>query len=335
MVKIGEVFWTASVKGGDEAADTADELGDSMGTVASSAVGAAAAQNEYGDAAAGSAGALAFAGAIGLAIGTLGVWILSVTGAMDAVRNFGAWVGNVLPGWVADGLLNMLSLAVGPLAAFGGFITGFVEGGFDEGFKRAREVIDVFIGSWRRNINRLVSIGEDGWTGLVSGWNDFKRTIMGGIDDVIGRLNSLMNKASEAADAVPGSDIAGDAASGAKGLYDRGASALGSLDSGGRIVTDGIAKVHKGEAVIPRTLVEAAKRGPRRMGDMAEKRISVEGGSSGSGGGESGPAEQNFDITIGDQSIDLSSVSRSTLRELASLIDSEIGGSTGNLAGGR
>jgi len=48
MVKLGEVFWVASVKGGDDAADTASGLQDNLEGVAESAVGAASAQNDYG-----------------------------------------------------------------------------------------------------------------------------------------------------------------------------------------------------------------------------------------------------------------------------------------------
>ena len=415
MVRIGEVFWVASVQGGDEAADTADSMGDSMESVAGSAVGAASAQEDYADStadaneqtgrstfltgaldvaqsllgstlfftassfsvagtaayaysgamtvataatsglataagvvsgalgtaaglvsgfvgwlAAGSAGALAFGAAIGLAIGTLGVWILSVTGALDAVRNFGAWVGNVLPGWVRDGLLQMLSLAVGPLAVFGGFISGFVEGGFDEGFRRARAVVDTFIGAWDRQIGRIVSVGEDGFDMLRQGWTGFKNWIFGVVDSIVDKIMAIPDAAGEAADSIPGSDLAGDAAGQAGGLVggavDTGGdvvSGIGNavgLDSGGTIQSDGLAKVHKGEAVIPERLVEAAKQPDR--------------GQPASSGGGSGDVEQTFDIEIGDQTLDLSKVDRSTLRELAAMIDAEIGSSTGNLAGG-
>ena len=48
MVKLGEVYWLASVRGGDEAADTASNLQDNLEGVAESAVGAASAQNDYG-----------------------------------------------------------------------------------------------------------------------------------------------------------------------------------------------------------------------------------------------------------------------------------------------
>lgn len=48
MVKLGEVYWLASVRGGDEAADTASDLQDNLEGVAESAIGAASAQNDYG-----------------------------------------------------------------------------------------------------------------------------------------------------------------------------------------------------------------------------------------------------------------------------------------------
>lgn len=281
--------------------------------------------------AAGSAGALAFGAAIGLAIGTLGVWILSVTGALDAVRNFGAWVGNVLPGWVRDGLLQMLSLAVGPLAVFGGFISGFVEGGFDEGFRRARQVVDVFIGAWDRQIGRIVSVAEDGWNMLKQGWTDFKSWVFGIVDGIVDKIMAIPDAAAEAADSIPGSDLAGEAGRQAGGFVSSAAdtggdvvSGIGNavgLDSGGTIQSDGIARVHKGEAVIPEPIVSAARKQEGSRGTPVS-----------AGGGDE---ETTYNIEIGDQTLDLSNVSRSTLRELAAMIDSEIGSSTGNLAGGR
>lgn len=421
MVKIGEVFWVASVSGVDSAVDDADELEGSMNSVASTATQAAEAQNEYADSAAdagdeteragflsgkldvatgllgstlfftaqrfglagtaatayagavtvagvasgaatkaigllgtvaggittalawisglgssflawlaaGSAGALAFAGAIGFGLGVLGVWILQVTGALDAVRNFGAWVGNVLPGWVRDGLLQMLSLAVGPLAAFGGFITGFLEGGFDEGFRRAGQVINVFIGAWDRQIGRIVSVAEDGWNMLKQGWTDFKNWIFGIVDGIVDRIMAIPDAAAEAADAIPGSDLAGEAGRQAGGAVNWAAGGLGDLasgevniptiQSGGMINEGGLAQVHRGEAVIPRPIVEAARGG--RGGGGGTKRV------------EEG--DVTYDVTVGDQSLDLSRVDRSTLRELARMIGNELGNNTGNLSGGK
>lgn len=281
--------------------------------------------------AAGSAGALAFGAAVGLAIGTLGVWILEVTGALDAVRNFGAWVGNVLPGWVRDGLLQMLSLAVGPLSVFGGFIVGFVQGGFDEAFRKAGQVVDVFIGSWDRQIGRIVSVAEDGWTMLKQGWTDFKNWIFGVVDGIVDKIMAIPDAAAEAADSIPRSDIAGEAGRQAGGAASWAAGGLSdaasgevnlpSLDSGGLVRHDGIAQVHKGEAVIPESIVQGAN----RDGGSRTARVPAGGGDE----------ETTYNIEIGDQTLDLSNVSRSTLRELAAMIDSEIGSSTGNLAGGR
>lgn len=132
--------------------------------------------------AAGSAGALAFAGAIGAGLGLLGVWILEVTGALDAVRNFGAWVGDVLPGWVRDGLLQVLSIGVGPLAALGGFITGFIQGGFSEGFAQAREVMSIFGGAWRRQIGRISDVFWGGVDRIKSGWSSIRSGARSAID---------------------------------------------------------------------------------------------------------------------------------------------------------
>lgn len=142
--------------------------------------------------AAGSAGALAFAGAIGAGLGLLGVWALEVTGALDAVRNFGAWVGDVLPGWVRDGLLQVLSIGVGPLAVFGGFITGFIQGGFSEGFAQAREVMSVFGGAWRRNMGRLSDAfwGFVGWIG--DGWDRIKSVGRSAIDGTRERFDQFV-----------------------------------------------------------------------------------------------------------------------------------------------
>lgn len=281
--------------------------------------------------AAGSAGAIALAGAIGFGLGVLGVWILQVTGALDAVKNFGRWVGNVLPGWVRDGLLQMLSVAVGPLAAFGAFISGTVEGGFDEGFRRAREVVDIFLGAWDRQIGRVVSIGEDALTSLQEGWTSFKNWIFGIVDGIVDKILAIPDAAAEAADAIPGSDLAGEAGRQAGGVLSGaaetggdivggGADLLG-LQTGGIIAEGGVAEVHRGEAVIPRTIVEAARggdRGPARRG----------------GGGE-GDTEVTYDIDIGDQTLDLSKLDRSTLRELSAMLNDELGNTTGNLTGGK
>lgn len=350
--------------------------------------------------AAGSAGALAFAGAIGAGVGMLGVWILDTLGALDAVQQFGGWVRNVLPGWVADGLNMLLSVAVGPLAVFGGFIVGFIRGGFDEAFKVAGQVVDSFLGSWERNIARLQSLWDSGtaylgkkwnqftgylgekWNGatgwvrkkwnqttgflskkwdqftgffrnkgqsavnFVSGsWDSFKSKVFGVIDGIIGKLQGLIDTAKKAADAIPGSDIAGDIAGGAGGFASSamstggdivgGAADFVGLDSGGRILESGVAEVHKGEAVIPRPLVEAAERGAGRVGNMAQDTVTVEAqGQAGGGGGGDTAVENTYDISVGDQSLDLSNLSRSDLRTLARLIGEELGEGAGNIAGG-
>lgn len=138
--------------------------------------------------AAGSVGALAFAGAVGAGLGILGVWILQVTGALDAVRGFGQFVRDQLPGWVRDGLLMLISIAAGPLAAFGGFITGTLEGGFDEGFRRARQIIGVFVGAWDRQIGRIASGATDLKNRAIGQFNQLKT-------GTIREFTSLKNRA--------------------------------------------------------------------------------------------------------------------------------------------
>lgn len=52
-------------------------------------------------------------------------------------------------------------------------------------------------------------------------------------------------------------------------------------------------------------------------------------------GGDSGPTEQNISVEIGDQSLDLSNLSRGDLRTLARLIGDELGGDTTDKTGAR
>lgn len=113
-----------------------------------------------------------------------------------------------------------------------------------------------------------------------------------------------------------------------------GAANLVGLDSGGRILESGVAEVHKGEAVIPRPLVEAAEQGANRVGNMARDSVSVEvNNQAGGGGGGPSKVENSYQISVGDQSLDLSNLSRSDLRTLAALIGDQLGEDAGDLAG--
>lgn len=132
--------------------------------------------------AAGSAGALAFAGAVGAAVGVLGVYALEVTGALDAVRNFGNYVSGSLPQSVVDGLLTVTSVVAAPLGALGAFITGTIRGGFDRGFKQAGKVIDIFGGAFDRTLGRIDASVEQTSQGITN--------FLGGIQTTVGNVAS-------------------------------------------------------------------------------------------------------------------------------------------------
>jgi len=374
---------------------------------------------------AGSAGAFAVAGAIGAAIGLLGVWILEVTGALDAIKGFGEWVGNQLPGFVRDGLLNVLSIVVGPLAVLGGLIVGFVEDGFSGAFDRAGQIVDIFIGSWARNIGRLGAIFDKGIQAVISGFNQFVTIarngfnsffnwVLGGWNLVTNRLGGLFNglitgflNGFRRIQAIGTSAFNGfkEAATGAvediesffTGIPDKIASVPGEINSifsdlgeglsnkfaqlwnamipaevglepvtlptvtidagplgsadvggqtifggvtfdlpqlqaGGLIEDPGIAEVHRGEAVLPEPITSALQSGSGMVGQSAESRASAVGGTGGGGGGET-TVENNYDITLGDQSLDLSNLDRRTLKTLARLVGDELGDDTGNITG--
>lgn len=274
--------------------------------------------------AAGSAGALAFAGAIGFGLGVLGVWILKVTGALDAVSNFGQFVGNVLPGWVSDGILQMISLTAGPLAAFGAFITGTLEGGFDEGFRRAGQVVDIFIGAWQRQFDRAAAVVGDfksDVVGFFSGLLEDARRLGGRIAGTVERQLAGMGDAaaSGARNAfnsavpdrvnIPSISVAGR-------TFGGGSINLPQLQVGGMVEGTGIAQVHKGEAVIPEPLVNAAQSG--------------EGG----GGGGGGVTIETLEFHMSGE-FDPSNATRRDLQELARLLESIMGKDTNRRAGVR
>lgn len=319
--------------------------------------------------AAGSAGALAFAGAIGAAIGIVGVWILEVTGALDAVRGFGQFVAGILPGWVRDGVLQVISIFAGPLAVIGGFIVGFVQGGFDEAFAKAGQIVDIFIGSWSRQIDRVAGIfwgGIDalagawnwvegkltagfntvvGWfeggvdtvenafwggvRGLNDGWNWVEDKLTAGIDFIVGKLEEIVEFLEElpdriadagaaAADAVPGSDIAGAAgrwAGGGLGDLASGEVNLPSLQHGGTVEDTGVAQVHEGEFVGTPEVLAAGM------------------GGSGGGGGDTVVVE-NVTLRL-TGNFDPTDLSRRELEDLADKVARAIGKKTNTRAGVR
>lgn len=241
--------------------------------------------------AAGSAGALALAGAMGAAIGLFGVWILEVTGVLDAVRAFARWVGSNLPAAVTDGLLAVISIFAGFLAVLGGFVTGFVQGtmqggfveGIRQGVQQAGKVLDIFVGAWERTIARV--------TDLASGLGT-------AIGNVIGDAWNAVIPARIQLDPV---SIAGQQVFGGASID------LPQLQQGGIIRQTGMFLGHAGEAVVP------ARADPLPAG----------------AGGGGGTAVEIGSVRIGDQSLDISNLTRSELRDvvdqLAKLLGDEVG----------
>ena len=273
--------------------------------------------------AAGSAGALAFAGVIGAGIGLLGAWILHTTGALAAVQRFGAWVGEVLPDWVRDGLLQIISLVAGPLAALGGFIIGTFEGGFGEGIARAREVVDIFVGAWERQIGRVVDFGERSWERLTSGAERMKNRVTGFFGDIqdaaTGTVRSGFNAVVPDSVSIPSVTLSAPSWAGGMSTTIGGQSIdLPQLSVGGMIENTGAAVVHEGEAVIPEPIVSAAERA---------------GGGNGGGGG--GFTVEDLTLIINADSFDPSDLSRRDVEELADRLVRAMGKKTSKIAGTR
>lgn len=146
-------------------------------------------------------GSTAAAAAVGTLLGVIGVWVLEVTGVLDAVQNLGAWIRDLLPDWVADGITAVIGLFSGPLAAIGGFVIGFIEGGFDKGFERAKQVIMTFVNAAKRFLQPIVDFINTIWDTLTdiggSVW-DATLNILGGaldvVEDVLGTLEKIVSK---------------------------------------------------------------------------------------------------------------------------------------------
>lgn len=280
--------------------------------------------------AAGSAGALAFAGALGAAVGLFVVWILHITGIMDKVRALGAMIGNALPAWVRDGLLMLISGWAGALAVIGGFINGFIKGamqgdligGIDQGIAEAQRVLGVFEGAWSRTFGRIKSTVGDalGWvedkiSGVKDTVGDLGSGLVSGLSDTLkGVWNSVIPSTvafpevtlpEVTIDAGPlGSETVGGMT--VFGGFDF---SLPQLQTGGMIEETGALVGHAGEAVLP--------------ADVTQNLTQVLGRGGSDGGG--GVTIESVDVEIGDQSMDLSNMTRLEMEEFAQIIADELG----------
>lgn len=269
--------------------------------------------------AAGSAGALAVGAAIGVAIGLFGVWLLKITGVLGKVRALGQYLGEGLPAWARDGVLAIIGLFAGPLAAIGGFIVGTLDGGFSEGFARAKEVLGIFFGAWDRSFDRAATKLSN-WKDKVVGYfvdlkNDGKRLI-GDLGDSIGTLAKMsFNAVVPDKVTLPSTTLsAPDWAGGYSYTLGGQSLDLPQLNSGGMIREAGVAQVHKGEAVIPEPLVNAAK--------------------GGSGGGGTSVDVDTIVVNL-DGEFDPTEMTRRDLEDLADRLVAMIGKRTNAKAGVR
>ena len=245
--------------------------------------------------AAGSAGALAVGAAIGVALGVFGVWILKITGVLDWIRKLGQSLGKKLPAWARDGILTIIGLFTGPFAAIGAFIVGTLEGGFSEGFAKAGRVLKIFEGAFMRTGDRITTllgkVANDVKTRLLGAFNRASKRIKTVIGDlstsiqtrlsnaITGAVNDLKgmgrqigkgfknafnstvpNRLNIPQITVGGGSVAGqDIPSVTVG---GGSLNLPQLQVGGMVDQTGIARVHEGEAVLPRSIVSAAESQP-------------------------------------------------------------------------
>jgi len=340
--------------------------------------------------AAGSAGALAFAGAIGAVLGTLAVFVLDVLGVLDAIKGFGEFIGDALPDVVADGINAVVGAILAPLALLGGFIIGFVRGGFDKGFAKAREVLDSFLGSWTRTLGRIKALFTGAIDAIVAKTKFLGSVLMGifgGIrsfvvsvpakirtafskavdkiwsfvsglkNDITSAFSTITDKAMEigtdiaeglggsivsainavipSSISIPSVTLSAPDWAGGMSITIGGQSlelpqlSMPELQQGGTVAETGAAVVHRGEAVLPAEVVSALDSGRSTVSEATAARSGPMSRSESS----STVVENNYDITVGDQSLDISGLSRSDLRRLATEIDRQLGTETNDLTG--
>lgn len=235
---------------------------------------------------AGSAGALALAGAIGAVIGGFVVWILHITGVMDWIGRLGAMMGQQLPAWASDMLIGVL----GPFAALGNFINGFVtnlENGipaaFDAGLAAASRTIDMWIGSLGRTFSRIdrlfAGVGRSAWQAFRGAFNAVVPSSVR-----VGEVN------------VAGRSFGGFSIP------------LPQLQTGGIIQSAGAFIGHPGEMVVPADVTR----------NINQQTTALAGGGGGLSIG-------SISIDIGDQSLDVSTLTRREMEDLAELIADELG----------
>jgi len=278
--------------------------------------------------AAGSAGALAFAAAIGAVIGLFAVWILKITGVLDWIGSLGTALAESLPGWANDAILAVISIFAGGLALLGALIIGFMEGGLQGAIERGEEVLQIFAGAWTRLIGGIMDTLND--------WKDDVISLAEGVAEdlasaVTTGVTGLFNAVVPDSITLPEFSIGGQRiAVDIPHIGEVGANvpeiSLGGdtlnfpqLASGGMIEEGGGAVLHQGEMVLP--------------ADVSQDVIAALRSSGGSGGAGTTLNIERQVIEIGDQSIDLSELTRTQMETLADLIAEKQGDELTTLIG--
>ena len=276
-----------------------------------------------------SAGALSFAAALGVGIGTLGVFALEQLGVLDAVQRFGAYVSNKLPPSVRDAFVSLIGFVLSPLATIGagivGFVRGTIEGGLQEGIDRAvtniKKTFGIFAGAWQRTKDRIVGIIGT----IVGKFKSLKNKTTQLFKDlgnaIVGTVKGAFNTAIPSEISIPEVGISLPEKVGGGSVAVGGQSIdLPQLQTGGIIEQTGVAVVDRGEAVIPEPIVSGA--------------AGATGGAGGGGSGGSSVRVDNMNITINGD-FDPSDLSRRDAEDLANRVKDALGKQTFDIQGTR
>jgi len=110
----------------------------------------------------------AWAVAIGVIIGAIGVWILKVTGVLDWIQNLGSSIRDLIGGPAADLIITILTLTgiLPVLGVIGAAIIGFIEDGFSGMVDKVIEFLGVLWDSLTNTFDNIVTFLTD----TVVGW---------------------------------------------------------------------------------------------------------------------------------------------------------------------
>lgn len=210
--------------------------------------------------------------AIGVFVGTLGVAILEALGVMDAIEGLGEMLSSELPANIRNTLILVLGVMTGVLGIIGAFIAGFVQGtlqgglvqGFQTGVQFVQEYLNILKLAFLAQFGEITDILTRFVTkakGLLNSYVAFVRTWRSKLTDVFATaaenaadallepIENALDRARSIADQI--ASIASSPGRAASGAVNLARSRVPGLQSGGRIVEGGLARVHAGEEIMP------------------------------------------------------------------------------------